>query len=94
MSSSSSPYVRRLLWIVGCFAGGFALLCVSGWSLVVNGSTQDSAGVTALRWLPVATGAITVAVGFFLLSLPVPEDPEDFFLADDADGELERTDGK
>nr|WP_298795771.1 hypothetical protein [uncultured Acetobacter sp.] len=94
MSQSSSPYVRRLLWIVACFVGGFALLCVSGWALVVQGSTQDSLLVTALRWLPVATGAITVAMGFFLLSLPVPEDPEDFFLPDDADGELQRTDGK
>ncbi|ASC07571.1 hypothetical protein [Acetobacter pasteurianus] len=94
MSKSSSPYVRRLLWIVACFVGGFALLCVSGWALVVNGSTQDSAMVTVLRWLPVATGAITVAAGFFLLFLPVPEDPEDFFLPDDTDGELERTDGK
>ncbi|GAN69646.1 hypothetical protein [Acetobacter orleanensis] len=94
MSSSSSPYVRRLLWIAGCLAGGFAVLCVSGWSYVVNSSTQDTAWVTALRWLPIMAGVITVGVGFYLLYLPVPEDPEDFFLPDDADGELERTDGK
>ncbi|MCX2562048.1 hypothetical protein OQ252_11670 [Acetobacter farinalis] len=94
MSQSSSPYVRRLLWIVACFLGGFTVLCVSGWALVVNGSTQDSTVTTLLRWLPVSVGAIMVALGFFLLNLPVPEDPEDFFLGDDADGQINKMDGR
>ncbi|MDN7353365.1 hypothetical protein [Acetobacter senegalensis] len=94
MRSQSSSYVRRLLLISFCFLGGFALLCISGWVMVVRSGPQDTTLVTVFRWVPVILGALTVLFGFYLLNLPVPEDPEDFFLGDDADGTVERMDGK
>jgi hypothetical protein len=39
-------------------------------------------------------GVVTVLAGFFLLYLPVPEDPEDFFLGNDADSTVQKMDGK
>lgn len=42
-------------------------------------SPQDTTLVTVFRWVPVILGALTVLFGFYLLNLPVPEDPEDFF---------------
>ncbi|OUI94967.1 hypothetical protein HK13_03515 [Acetobacter indonesiensis] len=94
MRSHSSVYVRRLVLIAVCFLGGFTLLCISGWSLVMNASTNDTTLVTVLRWIPITLGVLTVLAGFFLLYLPVPEDPEDFFLGDDADGTVQKMDGK
>lgn len=94
MAGPSWVYTRRLIWITVCFLGGFALLCISGWAMVISGSMNDSTRVTVLRWVPIVVGVVTVLLGFYLLHLPVPEDPEDFFLGNDADSELQKMDGK
>ena len=72
-------YTIRLYWIGACLVGGFTILCVSGWFLVIDGSAYDSTLVTALRWLPVLTGAFLVFFGFYLIRKPIPESPEEFF---------------
>ncbi|MFT9026624.1 hypothetical protein [Acetobacter indonesiensis] len=94
MRSHSSVYVRRLVLIAVCLLGGFTLLCISGWSLVMNASPSDTTLVTVLRWMPITLGVVTVLAGFFLLYLPVPADPEDFFLGNDADSTVQKMDGK
>lgn len=64
MRSHSSVYVRRLVLIAVCLLGGFTLLCISGWSLVMNASPSDTTLVTVLRWIPITLGVVTVLAGF------------------------------
>lgn len=79
MRSSSSAYTRRLIRVGACLAGGFTLVCVSGWMMVIQTRADDSGLLTLLRWVPVLAGVFIVVLGFYLLQAPIAENPTDFF---------------
>lgn len=79
MRSSLSVYTRRLVGVGGCFAGGFTLLCLSGWAMVAHSRPEDTTLVSAMRWLPILVGVAIIGAGFYLLQAPVKQTPVDFF---------------
>lgn len=81
-----SKYTTRLCWVAGCLMCGFAILCVSGWFLVMDGSAYDPVMVKVLRWIPIITGVSSVLYGFYLMRKPMPESPDDFFYSSDDEG--------
>lgn len=85
MCSPSSAYTHRLIGIGCCFAGGFTVLCLSGWSMVVHSSSYDTTLVRILRWLPIGVGVMIVVAGFYLLQAPIKQNPTDFFQETDTE---------
>ena len=68
-------YLRRLILIGAGFLGGFTLIIVDGWALIIHPDDTDSWPVWLLRRLPVLIGIFCVAGAFFLLRKPVENDP-------------------
>ncbi|AQS85624.1 MAG: hypothetical protein ABF876_02510 [Acetobacter aceti] len=80
-------YLRRLMLIGAGFLGGFTLIIVDGWTLIIDPGDADSWPVWLSRRLPLLIGIVCIAGAFFLLRKPVENDPD--LPADD----LENMDG-
>lgn len=93
----ASPYVKRILLVALLMAGGFTLMCFTGWWAVAYSHPQDSWGMLVFRWLFPVIGAAMVGGSFVLLNRPVGNVWEEFEASsddEDADGIVSNMDGR